>query len=125
MKERKKFKSFDEYASSLPVKVRSNLTVLKDIILEIAPEATQTMFYNVPAFEISKRGKKIDRIIMIAGFKNHVGLYPHPTTIEQFQDELKAFKSGKGSIQFPLDQPLPKDLIHKMVIYRKALTDKE
>ena len=60
---------------------------------------------------------------MIAGYKKHVGLYPHPTTMEKFEPELTEYKRGKGSVQFPLDKPLPKDLIIKMIKYRKKLLD--
>ena len=57
---------------------------------------------------------------MIAGFKNHVGFYPHPDTMEKFAEELKDYKQGKGSVQFPINHPLPKDLIIKMVDYRMS-----
>ncbi len=58
---------------------------------------------------------------MIAGYKNHIGFYPHPTTMEKFDSELSEYKKGKGSVQFSLDKPLPKDLIIRMVKYRKEL----
>ena len=62
---------------------------------------------------------------MIAGYKNHVGLYPHPATMEKFEEELKDYKKGKGSVQFPLDKPIPKDLIIKMVEYRLSLINED
>jgi uncharacterized protein YdhG (YjbR/CyaY superfamily) len=58
---------------------------------------------------------------MIAGYKNHVGLYPHPSTMKQFDKELSEYKKGKGSVQFPLDKPLPKQLIIEMIKYRLTL----
>ena len=61
---------------------------------------------------------------MIAGYKNHVGLYPHPTVMEKFDNELSIYKKGKGSVQFPIDRPLPKQLIVKMVKYRVELIKK-
>ena len=62
---------------------------------------------------------------MIAGFKNHVGMYPHPTVIEEFEAELSIYKQGKGSIQFPLNEPIPTTLIVEMVKYRKKLVLEE
>ena len=62
---------------------------------------------------------------MIAGYKKHIGFYPHPTTMEKFWDELGGYKKAKGSVQFPLTKPLPKELIKKMVKYRKELIEKE
>lgn len=62
---------------------------------------------------------------MIAGYKNHVGLYPHPTTMEYFARELRNYKKGKGSVQFPIDRPLPVELIVCMIRYRKTLIDEE
>jgi len=64
---------------------------------------------------------KREQQIMMAGYKHHVSLYPHPTVMEHFSDDLKGYKKGKGSVQFPLDKPLPKELIVRMVKYRKRL----
>ena len=119
-----KFESVEGYLTSLPEEVRDKLLELKKYILEAVPGAVQMMNYNIPAFALIEGGKR-DQQIMISGFKKHLGFYPHPTTIEKFSDELKVFKSGKGSVQFPLNKPLPKDLILRMVKYRKELIDKE
>ncbi len=69
-------------------------------------------------------GKRVEQI-MIAGYKKHVGLYPHPTTMEKLDTELSAYKQAKGSVQFPLDKPLPKELIEKMIRYRMELLNKQ
>ena len=61
---------------------------------------------------------------MMAGYINHVGLFPHPTTIEKFDEELKDYKKGKGSVQFPINKPLPEELIIKMIEYRLNLLTK-
>ncbi|MDH5414502.1 MAG: DUF1801 domain-containing protein, partial [Flavobacteriaceae bacterium] len=74
--------------------------------------------YKVPAFTLVPGGKR-DQQIMMAGYAKFVGFYPFPTTIEEFSDELLDYKQGKGSVQFPLNRPLPKDLIIRMVKYRK------
>jgi len=96
------------------------LLELKECILKVAPNATELINYNILAYSLIKGGKR-EQQIMIAGYKKHVGFYPHPTTMEKFESELSGFKKGKGSVQFPLDKPLPKDLIEKMVAYRMKL----
>ena len=76
------------------------------------------MNYNIPAFSLVKGGKR-DQQIMMAAYAKFVGFYPFPSTMEKFSDELKGYKQGKGSVQFPLGKPLPKDLIIRMVKYRR------
>ncbi len=79
--------------------------------------------YNIPAYALIEGGKR-DQQIMFAGYEKHVGLYPHPTTIEKYSKRLKVYKVGKGSAQFPIDEPLPKELITEMVKFRKQLVNK-
>lgn len=124
MSNKKEFKSVKEYLDAQPEKTRKALLELKKSILKVVPNATELLNYNIPAYALTKGGKR-EQQIMIAGYKNHVGLYPHPTTMEKFDIELKNYKKGKGSVQFPLDKPLPKDLIERMVEYRKNLVMKE
>ena len=120
MSNKKEFKSVKEYLDSQPEKTRKALLELKESILNVVPNATELLNYNIPAYALSKGGKR-EQQIMIAGYKSHVGLYPHPTTMEKFDIELKNYKKGKGSVQFQLDKPLPKDLIERMIEYRKNL----
>ena len=117
-----KYSTNDEYIESQPEGVKKKLKELRAHILEVVPDAEELLNYNIPAFSLVKGGKR-DQQIMIAGYKKHVGLYPHPTVIEYFSDELKKYKIGKGSIQFPINESLPKELIIKMVKYRKKLLD--
>lgn len=124
MSNKKEFKSVKEYFDAQPEKTRKALLELKKSILKVVPNATELLNYNIPAYALTDGGKR-EQQIMIAGYKNHVGLYPHPTTMERFDVELKDYKKGKGSVQFPLDKPLPKDLIERMVEYRKNLLMKE
>ncbi|HPI36638.1 MAG TPA: DUF1801 domain-containing protein [Ignavibacteriaceae bacterium] len=120
MSDKKEFKSVKEYLDSQPEKTRKALLELKESILKVVPNATELLNYNIPAYALTAGGKR-EQQIMIAGYKSHVGLYPHPTTMERFDVELKDYKKGKGSVQFQLDKPLPKDLIERMVEYRKNL----
>jgi len=115
-----KFKTIDEYIRSQPGPHATLLRELRNAILEAVPDAVETFNYGVPAFALVKDGKR-DQQIMIAGFKNHVGMYPHPDVIEKFEKELAGLKQGKGSIQFPLDKPIPRALVVRMVRYRKKL----
>jgi len=117
------FKTVDEYFDSQPENAREALLELKDCILKAEPNATELLNYNIPAYALVKNGKR-DQQIMIAGYKKHVGLYPHPTTMEKFDSELSEYKRAKGSVQFPLNKPLPKELIIRMVKYRKGLLNK-
>jgi uncharacterized protein YdhG (YjbR/CyaY superfamily) len=110
---------FDEYISKQPEKTQIALKELRAIILSVVPGATELINYNIPAFALVKGGKR-DKQIMIAGYQNHVGFYPNPSVIEKFKDNLIDYKFAKGSVQFPLNKPLPKELIIKMVKYRLA-----
>ena len=118
------YRRIDEYIEAQPEQTRTALCKLKEYILEAAPEAEELFNYGIPAFTLVKGGRR-EQQIMLAGYKNHVGFYPHPTTMEKFAQELEGYKTGKGSVQFPLDRPLPKELIVAMVRYRKRLVEKE
>ena len=118
----KAYRSFDEYVEDQPEASRDALRELRRIILEAAPDAEETINYNIPAFVLVKGGKR-EQQIMIAGFGEHVGLYPHPTTMEYFGSRLVEYKTGKGSVQFPLSDALPRKLIKDMVKYRNALVN--
>jgi len=115
-----KYTTIDEYIDAQSHPQAELLHDLRKAILEAVPDATETINYGVPAFSLVKDGKR-DQQIMIGAFKNHVGIYPHPTTIVKYEKELSLYNQGKGSIQFPLDKPIPKSLIIKMVKYRKKL----
>lgn len=114
------FKSIDEYINRQPEEARILLQDLRSAILKAVPDATELFNYGVPAFSLVEGGKREEQI-MIAAFKKHVGLYPHPTTIEHFARELEGYKQGKGSIQFPFNSSIPKSLVIKMIKYRKSL----
>lgn len=124
MKEGKEFKTVEEYFDSQPEKTKNALLELKECILKVKPNATELLNYNIPAYTLITGGKR-EQQIMIAGYKKHIGLYPHPTTMEKFESELSEYKRAKGSVQFPLDKPLPKELIIRMIKYRLELLEKQ
>jgi uncharacterized protein YdhG (YjbR/CyaY superfamily) len=114
------YKTIDDYINNQPNGTKEALFSLKKCILKAAPDAKELFNYNIPAFALVEDGKR-EQQIMIAGYKKHVGFYPHPSTIEKFSEKLTKYKQGKGSIQFPIDKPLPCELIIEMVQYRRNL----
>ena len=115
--EKKIYKTFGEYLEDQTPLCREYLVELRQIILEVISDTEELFNYNIPAFTLVPGGKR-EQQIMIAGYKKHVGLYPHPTTMEQFEPRLTFYKRGKGSVQFPLNEELPKDLIIEMIRVR-------
>ena len=113
------FETVDDYIASQPKEAQTVLQELRSIIKEAAPDAIEVLNYKVPSFTLVSGGKR-DQQIMMAGYESFVGFYPFPTTMAAFSAELKGYKQGKGSVQFPYNQPLPKELIVKMVRFRKA-----
>ncbi|MFZ6051461.1 iron chaperone [Halocola ammonii] len=112
------FETIDDYIAHQPEDAREKLNELRAIIKEAAPDAKEVLNYKIPCFTLVSEGKR-DQQIMMAGYARFIGFYPFPTTMEAFAEELKGFKKGKGSVQFPLNQPLPKELIRRMVKFRK------
>ena len=105
--------SIDEYIAGFPAETRTVLEELRALIRAAAPDATETISYAIPTFDLGGR-----HLVHFAGYAKHVGLYPAPSGLEAFKEELKPYKSGKGSVQFPLGQPLPTDLIRRIVQFR-------
>ena len=106
-------KNVDEYIAGFPGDIQKILTRIRNIILKYAPDAEESISYKMPTYKTF--GKTL---IYFAGFKNHVGLYATPSGHIEFKNELAKFKHGKGSVQFPLDKPIPYDLIKKIVEFR-------
>ena len=107
--------SIDEYIAGFPPETQKVLRELRALIKASAPAATETISYAIPTFDLNGR-----HLVHFAGFEKHIGFYPVPTGIEAFDAELKAYKSGKGSVQFPLSRPMPMDLIRRIVEFRVA-----
>jgi len=108
------FKTIDEYIATFPKDVQSVLQELRRVIREAAPEAEEARSYGMPAFKLHGRN-----LVFFAAWKSHVGFYPGgPSAIEAFKKELAPFKRSKGTVQFPLDKPVPFDLVRKIVEFR-------
>jgi uncharacterized protein YdhG (YjbR/CyaY superfamily) len=105
-------KDVDEYISMFPDNIQELLKEMRAAIKEAAPEAEEVISYQMPAYKFH------GMLIYFAAFKNHIGLYPRVSGIETFKDELSVYKGAKGSVQFPLNKPLPLDLIARIVKFR-------
>jgi uncharacterized protein YdhG (YjbR/CyaY superfamily) len=107
-----KFSSIDDYIASFPVETREILEQLRETIRKNAPEAMQTINYGIPTFTLK------GNLVHFAAFKNHIGFYPTPSGIEAFKKDLSVYEVAKGSVKFPIEEPLPLALIGRMVKFR-------
>lgn len=105
----------DAYIAEFPADTQTVLEELRALVRATAPDATETISYAIPTFDLNGR-----HLVHFGGFAKHVGFYPVPSGMAAFEEELKPFKRGKGSVQFPLDKPLPTDLIRRIVEFRVA-----
>ena len=114
MPDKKQFQNIDQYINTFPKDIQNILQKVRQTISMVAPEVIESINYQMPTFKLN--GKNL---VHFAVWKNHIGFYPTPSGIEFFKKELSAYKWAKGSVQFPIDKPIPYDLIEKIVIFRK------
>lgn len=105
--------NIDEYIADFPKETQLILEKIRTTIKKIVPESEETIGYAMPAFKLNKKP-----LVYFAGYKNHIGFYATPTGHKEFKKELSIYKQGKGSVQFPLDKPMPYDLITRIVEFR-------
>ena len=103
----------DDYIAGFPQDVQKILKKVRTTIRQTAPKAEETISYQIPTFKLNGAP-----LIYFAGFKNHISVYPAPRGAEEFKKELSAYEGGKGTVQFPLDQPIPYDLIKRIVKFK-------
>ncbi len=108
--------SIDEYIAGFPHDVQLLLQQLRTLIKRIAPDAAEAIRYQIPTFVLN------GNLVHFAAFKNHIGFYPTPSGIEAFKEELAPYESAKGSVKFPIDKPIPFDLIADIVRFRATET---
>ncbi len=106
------FSTIDEYIDNFPADIQSKLQKIRKTIHSAAPEAIEKISYQMPTFFLN------GNLVHFAAFKNHIGFYPVPTSIEKFKQELEPYKTSKGGVQFPLDEDIPFDLITRIVRFR-------
>jgi uncharacterized protein YdhG (YjbR/CyaY superfamily) len=106
------YKNIDEYISLFPENVRNILQKMRQVIRKAAPEATEAISYGIPTFKLK------GNLVHFGGYKKHVSFYPSPSGIEAFSKEIAAYETSRGTIKFPLNRPIPYDLIMKIVEFR-------
>jgi uncharacterized protein YdhG (YjbR/CyaY superfamily) len=104
--------TIDDYITNFPPETRKHLMQVRDTIRKSAPQATEAIKYAIPTFVLN------GNLVHFAGYEKHIGFYPAPTGMDAFKKELAPYKQGKGSVQFPIDKPMPLALIRKIVAYR-------
>jgi len=114
---RGQYETIDEYIETFPEDVQSILKKMRQTINDAAPRAVEAISYQMPTFKLNGRN-----LVHFAAFKSHIGFYPIPSGIEAFKEELSPYRQGKGSVQFPLDKPIPYDLVERIVKYRVTET---
>lgn len=108
----KQAKNIDEYIADFPDDVQASLQTIRKAIQKAAPQAAEDIKYGIPTFILN------GNLVHFGGYKSHVGFYPAPMGIEAFEKETEPYRAGKGTLQFPLDKPMPLELIEKIVKYR-------
>ena len=108
----RQFKTIDEYINAFPEDIQRILKEFMQTIKEVAPDAEERINYQIPTFTWN------GNLVHFAAFENHIGFYPTPSGMEAFKEELSGYKGAKGSVQFPVDEPLPLPLIRRIVEYR-------
>jgi len=103
----------DEYIKSFPAEVQERLTAIRNIIHELAPQATERICMRMPTYDLNGKW-----LVHFAGYKKHIGFYPQPEGIAAFEEKLSGYKTSKGAVQFPLNKPLPIDMIREIVRFR-------
>ncbi|GIP25668.1 hypothetical protein J23TS9_07980 [Paenibacillus sp. J23TS9] len=106
--------TIDEYISAFSPEIQDTLQTMRQVIQESAPEAKEKISYQMPTFELH------GNLVHFAAFKKHIGFYPAPDGVEEFQEELTEYQTSKGAIQFPFDKPVPYELIRRIVKFRAA-----
>jgi uncharacterized protein YdhG (YjbR/CyaY superfamily) len=105
-------KNIDEYIGEFPPDIQEKLNALRRFIKSEAPEATEKISYGMPTFYLN------GNLVHFAAFKDHYGFFPAPSGIDHFENELAPYRTGKGTLQFPLDKPLPWDILKKVIRFR-------
>jgi uncharacterized protein YdhG (YjbR/CyaY superfamily) len=105
-------RNIDEYIASFPRDVQMALNEIRNTITKAAPDAEEAIKYRIPTFVLN------GNLVHFAAFTNHIGFYPAPSAVEAFKQELARYKSAKGSVQFPIDKPMPLKLIDRIVKFR-------
>jgi len=110
---KKQWKTIDEYIETFPTEVQGLLQRIRKTIRKAAPDAVETISYQMPTFKLNGKG-----LVYFAAYERHIGFYPIPSGMNAFEKELSPYKQGKGSVQFPIDKPIPYGLVRRIVLFR-------
>src|ERR1700730_7337039 len=110
---KKQFKTIDEYIETFPEDVQSILEKMRQTIRKAAPEAEEAISYQIPTFKL------YGNLVHFAAFKNHIGFFPTTSGIAAFKKELSPYAGSKGTVRFPIEKPVPYDLVRKIVMFRR------
>jgi uncharacterized protein YdhG (YjbR/CyaY superfamily) len=110
---KKRFETIDEYIATSPRNVRDILEELRRVIRESAPDSEETISYGIPTFDLNGR-----HLVHFAAYENHIGFYPTSSGITRFKKELSRYQLSRGTVRFPINEPVPFDLIRRIVKYR-------
>jgi uncharacterized protein YdhG (YjbR/CyaY superfamily) len=110
--EKRQTNTIDKYIKSFPKEIQKILQKLRETIIKLAPQAEEDISYGIPTFKLN------GNLVHFAAFKNHIGFFPTPSGVIQFKKELTQYETSKGTIKFPLNKPIPYDLIKEIVKFR-------
>jgi uncharacterized protein YdhG (YjbR/CyaY superfamily) len=111
---RDQFATIDEYIASFPPDIREILEKIRETIQKTVPDATEAIAYGIPTFRLN------GNLVHFAAFKHHIGFFPTSSGIAAFRNELSSYTTSKGTVQFPLDKPIPYELVEAIALYRAA-----
>jgi uncharacterized protein YdhG (YjbR/CyaY superfamily) len=109
---RTRYETIDEYIMTFPANVRAVLNKIRQTVRKAAPKATEAISYQIPTFKLN------GNLVHFAAFRDHVSFFPTSSGISAFRKELKSYKTSKGTVQFPLDKPIPYELVKKITVFR-------
>ena len=112
---RDQFATINEYIAAFPPEVQEKLQGIRAVIRRAAPDAEEAIRYGIPTFRLAG-----NNLVHFAAFKDHLSFFPTPSGVAKFREELSSYKMSKGTIQFPLDEPVPYDLVERITQFRTA-----
>lgn len=114
------FADTDEYIATFPADIREKLQGIRAVIRNAVPDAEEAIRYGMPTFRLNG-----NNLVHFAAFRDHLGLFPTPSSVEKFKEDLSSYHTSKGTIRFPLDQPVPYDLVERIARFRAEETRKK
>lgn len=118
MVKKKVFKTIDEYISTFPIETRNRLNSIRELVKNLHPNAVEAISYGIPTFKFKNKKGKYVNLIHFGGYSTHIGVYPTSSVVSIFEKEFKSYVTGKGTVRFDNDKPLPLNLVEIIVKHR-------